>query len=64
MMKEAAPSISRVAVLCYRERPNDRGGWRRELDAAGKDATLVCIICDRGDRYLSSPLFKTTGAGS
>jgi cysteine synthase B len=36
----------------------------RELDAAGKDATLVCIICDRGDRYLSSPLFKTTGAGS
>jgi cysteine synthase B len=32
----------------------------RELDAAGKDATLVCIICDRGDRYLSSPLFRST----
>ena len=31
----------------------------RELDAAGKDGTIVCIICDRGDRYLSSPLFKT-----
>jgi cysteine synthase B len=30
----------------------------RELEAAGKDGTLVCIICDRGDRYLSSPLFK------
>jgi cysteine synthase B len=29
----------------------------KELDAAGKDGTLVCIICDRGDRYLSSPLF-------
>jgi cysteine synthase B len=31
----------------------------KELAAAGKDATLVCIICDRGDRYLSSPLFRT-----
>jgi cysteine synthase B len=30
-----------------------------ELAAAGKDGTLVCIICDRGDRYLSSPLFRT-----
>jgi cysteine synthase B len=30
----------------------------RELADAGKDGTLVCIICDRGDRYLSSPLFK------
>ncbi len=29
----------------------------KELDAAGKDGVLVCIICDRGDRYLSSPLF-------
>jgi cysteine synthase B len=32
----------------------------RELAEAGKDATLVCIICDRGDRYLSSPLFRST----
>jgi cysteine synthase B len=31
-----------------------------ELDAAGKDGTLVCIICDRGDRYLSSPLFTSS----
>jgi putative ABC transport system substrate-binding protein len=43
MMKEAAPSISRVAVLCYRERPNDRGGWRRELDAAGKAMNIEVL---------------------
>ena len=30
-----------------------------ELDAAGRDGLIVCIICDRGDRYLSSPLFKS-----
>ncbi len=30
----------------------------RELEAAQRDGVLVCIICDRGDRYLSSPLFK------
>ncbi len=30
----------------------------RELAAEGKEATLVCIICDRGDRYVSSPLFS------
>lgn len=30
----------------------------RELAAAGKDATVVCIVCDRGDRYVSSPLFQ------
>jgi len=29
----------------------------RELAAAGEDATVVCIVCDRGDRYVSSPLF-------
>ena len=29
----------------------------KELDTAGKEGVLVCIICDRGDRYLSSPLF-------
>jgi len=32
-----------------------------ELADAGKDGTLVCIICDRGDRYVSSPLFSTAG---
>ena len=30
-----------------------------ELAEAGKDGTIVCIICDRGDRYLSSPLFRS-----
>lgn len=30
----------------------------KELAAEGRDGTLVCIICDRGDRYLSSPLFS------
>ena len=36
----------------------------KELDAAGKDGTLVCIICDRGDRYLSSPLFTAEPEGA
>jgi len=34
-----------------------------ELDAAGEDATVVCIICDRGDRYVSSPLFDAEAPG-
>jgi cysteine synthase B len=29
----------------------------RELAASGQDATIVCIVCDRGDRYLSTSLF-------
>lgn len=28
-----------------------------ELDARGEDGVVVCILCDRGDRYLSSSLF-------
>jgi cysteine synthase B len=28
-----------------------------ELAAARETACVVCIVCDRGDRYLSSPLF-------
>ncbi len=28
-----------------------------EVAARGEDATIVCIICDRGDRYVSSSLF-------
>jgi S-sulfo-L-cysteine synthase (O-acetyl-L-serine-dependent) len=31
----------------------------KELATQGKDATLVCILCDRGDRYVSSPLFQS-----
>ncbi len=30
-----------------------------ELAAEGRDGLVVCILCDRGDRYLSSPLFET-----
>jgi cysteine synthase B len=29
----------------------------RELEAAGQSGVVVCILCDRGDRYISSPLF-------
>lgn len=29
----------------------------RELAEAGQAGTLVCIVCDRGDRYVSSGLF-------
>jgi len=34
----------------------------KELAAGGKSGVVVCILCDRGDRYMSSPLFA--GAGS
>jgi cysteine synthase B len=29
----------------------------RELADAGRPGVVVCILCDRGDRYISSPLF-------
>jgi cysteine synthase B len=29
-----------------------------ELAAAGSGGVVTCILCDRGDRYLSSPLFE------
>jgi S-sulfo-L-cysteine synthase (O-acetyl-L-serine-dependent) len=29
----------------------------RDLDAAGRNGVVVCILCDRGDRYVSSSLF-------
>ena len=28
-----------------------------ELEARREDGVVVCVLCDRGDRYLSSPLF-------
>jgi putative ABC transport system substrate-binding protein len=43
MLKEVAPSISRVAVICYRQGPNDRGHWRRQLDAAAR-ALLLDVL--------------------
>ena len=35
-----------------------------ELAAAERDGTVVCIVCDRGDRYVSSPLFAGAGKGA
>ncbi|HEU0029236.1 MAG TPA: cysteine synthase CysM [Kofleriaceae bacterium] len=32
-----------------------------ELARAGRDGVVVCIICDRGDRYLSGPPFTEDG---
>jgi cysteine synthase B len=32
----------------------------RELAEQGKAGVVVCIICDRGDRYISSPLFTAS----
>jgi cysteine synthase B len=29
----------------------------KDLSDAGQSAVIVCILCDRGDRYMSSPLF-------
>jgi S-sulfo-L-cysteine synthase (O-acetyl-L-serine-dependent) len=33
-----------------------------ELDAAGRGGVVVCILCDRGDRYVSGALFGGTPA--
>lgn len=33
----------------------------RELEAAGQAGLVVCVLCDRGDRYISSPLFTSAG---
>lgn len=40
LLREAAPSISRVAVITYHQGPNDRGDWRRKLDAAARAQKL------------------------
>jgi cysteine synthase B len=31
----------------------------QQLDAADQAGVVVCILCDRGDRYVSSPLFAS-----
>jgi cysteine synthase B len=33
----------------------------RELHAARRSGVVVCILCDRGDRYVSSSLFAQSG---
>jgi cysteine synthase B len=32
----------------------------RELEQAGRAGVIVCIVCDRGDRYVTSQLFAAT----
>jgi S-sulfo-L-cysteine synthase (O-acetyl-L-serine-dependent) len=34
----------------------------KELAAEGMSGVVVCILCDRGDRYMSSPLFASPDA--
>ena len=46
MLKEAAPQTSRVAVICYRQGPNDRGDWRRQLDASARTMQLEVLWLD------------------
>lgn len=46
LLKEAAPSISRLASICYRQGPNDRGAWRRALDAAGRELKVEVTWVD------------------
>jgi putative ABC transport system substrate-binding protein len=43
LLQEAAPSISRVAVISYHQGPNDRGDWRRQLDAAARALRLEVL---------------------
>ena len=40
ILKEAAPAISRVAVITYRPLPGTRPSWRVELDAAARAMRL------------------------
>jgi putative ABC transport system substrate-binding protein len=40
LLKAAAPSISRVAVISYHQGPNDRGNWRRQLDTGARALKL------------------------
>ena len=35
----------------------------RELAERGEEGTVVCVLCDRGDRYLSAPVFGGPGHG-
>ena len=43
ILKEAAPSIKRLASICYTQGPNDRGAWRRALDAAGRTLRVEVV---------------------
>lgn len=43
ILKEAAPAISRVAVICYHQGPNDRGRWRGDLEAGARGLALEVL---------------------
>jgi cysteine synthase B len=32
---------------------------REQMEAAGQEGSVVCVLCDRGDRYLSAGLFSS-----
>jgi putative ABC transport system substrate-binding protein len=43
LLKEAAPATTRVAVMPYKQGPNDRGDWRRQLAAAAAAQRLEVV---------------------
>lgn len=43
LLKEIAPGIARVGVICYTQGPNDGGRWRRELDAAARTLRMDTV---------------------
>jgi putative ABC transport system substrate-binding protein len=43
LLKLAVPTTSRVAVITYTQGPNDRGEWRRQLDAAAAAQKLAIV---------------------
>lgn len=56
ILKEAAPAISRVAVICYHQGPNDRGRWRADLEAGARAMTLdvVWVAVDAPEEYAAA----------
>lgn len=56
ILKEAAPAISRVAVICYHQGPNDRGRWRVDLEAGARGMALevVWVGVDTPEEYAAA----------
>lgn len=56
VLKEAVPAIARVAVICYHQGPNDRGQWRRDLEAAARDmkVEVVWIAVDAREEFAAA----------
>lgn len=53
VLREAVPGIARIAVICYHQGPNDRGQWRRDLEAAarGMNVAIVWIAVDAREEF-------------